>query len=50
MVIGITSVYRSGEEGRYPEMERQCEDKIEKLNPTRSDLYSDQRRKDFLAD
>lgn len=34
----MTSVYRSGEEGRYPDMERQCEEKIEALNPTRSDL------------
>lgn len=41
----ITSVYRSGEEGRYPEMERQCEEKIEALNPTRSD-YNEFLKKD----
>lgn len=30
----ILRILRSGEEGRYPEMERQCEEKIEALNPT----------------
>ncbi|XP_061185926.1 sperm-associated antigen 1-like [Saccostrea echinata] len=37
----ILKVLRSGSEGRYPEMEKQCEDKIEKLNPASRILRKD---------
>ncbi|XP_062574772.1 sperm-associated antigen 1-like isoform X2 [Saccostrea cucullata] len=37
----ILKVLRSGVEGRYPEMEKQCEDKIEKLNPASRILRKD---------